>query len=144
MVLKLFINLLILSFGFLLFVQLLERNKKISFVEGFDQTESSTATSSATSSATTSTSTPTTSSSKTYQDYDKNKDPMILGEQNAGNIEFLKQQIGDIPALKTTLDSLLKRMDQLEEQMNNLTIQQNKAFQDLSGGSPPPPTTGLD
>jgi prefoldin subunit 5 len=69
---------------------------------------------------------------------------MILGEQNAGNIEFLKQQIGDIPALKTTLDSLLKRMDQLEEQMNNLTIQQNKAFQDLSGGSPPPPTTGLD
>lgn len=137
MVLKLFINLLILSFGFLLFVQLLERNKKISFVEGFDQTESSTAT-------TTMPTTPTPSSSKTYQDYDKNKDPMILGEQNAGNIEFLKQQIGDIPALKTTLDSLLKRMDQLEEQMNNLTIQQNKAFQDLSGGSPPPPTTGLD
>jgi len=139
MILKLFINLLILSFGFLLFVQLLERNKKISFVEGFDQTDPSTATS-----TTTMPTTPTPSSSKTYQDYDKNKDPMILGEQNAGNIEFLKQQIGDIPALKTTLDSLLKRMDQLEEQMNNLTIQQNKAFQDLSGGSPPPPTTGLD
>jgi len=143
MILKLFINLLILSFGFLLFVQLLERNKKISFVEGFDQTDPSTATTTTTM-PTTLTPTPTPSSSKTYQDYDKNKDPMILGEQNAGNIEFLKQQIGDIPALKTTLDSLLKRMDQLEEQMNNLTIQQNKAFQDLSGGSPPPPTTGLD
>ena len=141
MILKLFINLLILSFGFLLFVQLLERNNKISFVEGFDQTDPSTATATTTTSIPT---TPTPSSSKTYQDYDKNKDPMILGEQNAGNIEFLKKQIEDIPALKTTLDSLLKRMDQLEEQMNNLTIQQNKAFQDLSGGSPPPPTTGLD
>jgi len=123
MVLKLFINLLILFFGFLLLMQIWDRNMKKGCVEGFEQTESSTP------------------SKITYEEYAK--DPLILGEQNAGNIEYLKQQIGDIPAVKTTLDSLVKRMDQLEEQMNNLTAQQNKAFQDLSGGSPPT-TTGLE
>lgn len=60
-----------------------------------------------------------------YTDYAK--DPLILGQQNAGNIEYLKGQVSqlstdsiDIDKIQTNIDALQQQVDDLGQQMADL------------------------
>ncbi len=60
-----------------------------------------------------------------YTDYAK--DPLILGQQNAGNIEYLKERVTslssnsiDIDKIQTNIDALQQQVDDLGKQMADL------------------------
>lgn len=99
-------------------------------VEGLDQTDDST-------------------EGATYKEY--SDDPLILAQQNAGNIQSLKDQVDD---LLKTVDEMKPKQDQMQDQIeaNTNTIQsviqgQQDQGMDASGmNSDDPPTdiTGLD
>lgn len=85
----------------------------------------------------------------TYKEY--SDDPLILAQQNAGNIQSLKDQVDD---LLKTVDEMKPKQDQMQDQIeaNTNTIQsviqgQQDQGLDASGmNSDDPPTdiTGLD
>ena len=120
MIIKLLYRFLILFFIFLIIYQIIERN----IIEGIDETT-----------------TPVISPTPTYKEYAA--DPLILGEQNAGNISYLKSQTDDIPTFKKNITDLTTRVDNLEQQLAALGDQQNKAVQDMIG-TQSPETTGLN
>ena len=120
MLIKLLLLFLILFFILLIIIQIVERN----IIEGIDETT-----------------TPIISPSPTYKEYAA--DPLILGEQNAGNISYLKSQTDDIPSFKKKITDLTTRVDNLEQQLAALGEQQNKAVQDMIG-TQAPDITGLN
>ena len=119
---KMLLLFLIFFFIFLIIFQIVERN--INIIEGIDETT-----------------TPIISPSPTYKEYAA--DPLILGEQNAGNISYLKSQTDDIPTFKKNITDLTTRVDNLEQQLAALGEQQNKAVQDMIG-TQAPDITGLN
>jgi hypothetical protein len=116
MVIKLLLLFLIFFFIFLIIFQIIERNRNI--IEGIDET-----------------------TTPTYKEYAA--DPLILGQQNAGNINYLKSQTDDIPSFKKKITDLTTRVDNLEQQLAALGEQQNKAVQDMIG-TQDPGITGLN
>lgn len=71
-----------------------------------------------------------------YQEYNMN-DPnnaLILAKQNAGNIEFLKEQVESLNKLKTTVDDLSVRVTNLEQNVVDLMQQQKDYANELTGG----------
>ena len=70
-----------------------------------------------------------------YQNYD-DSDPMILSQQNAGNIEYLKQQIDSLLALKKEVKDTSENVEQLNSQILTLTQQQQLAATQLVGSEP--------
>jgi len=80
-----------------------------------------------------------------YKDYDTS-DPnnvMILAQQNAGNIEVLKQQFDKISGLKQHVEDMSGNIDNLTQQVNDLVqSQQDYLAQNLP--SEPPEVTGAD
>jgi hypothetical protein len=71
-----------------------------------------------------------------YQSYNLN-DPnnvLILAKQNAGNIDFLKQQVDTLNKMKTTLDDLTSRVTNLEQNVVDLMQQQKDYANELTGG----------
>ena len=71
-----------------------------------------------------------------YQQYNMN-DPnnvLILAKQNAGNIEFLKEQVDSLNKLKTTVDDLSVRVTNLEQNVVDLMQQQKDYANELTGG----------
>jgi septation ring formation regulator EzrA len=73
-----------------------------------------------------------------YKPYDMNNpnNALILGQQNAGNIEFLKGRIKDVDGVNTRLDSLEQNMDSMQEQIDALVQQQASFANDINGGEP--------
>jgi hypothetical protein len=160
-------NILIVIFVFLIAYQIYLEIDKPYLIEGMDtdtttntnSTTSSTPTTTtstpdttttpATSTPTTST-TPTTSSSSSstssYQDYgssDSATNALILAQQNAGNIEFLKQQIDSLLPLIAQVNTLNTEVDTISSQINDLAQQQEVYAAELVG-STPPQITGAD
>jgi hypothetical protein len=91
---------------------------------------------------TTSTNTDTTSSTNnsdaTYQPYNMN-DPnnaLILGQQNAGNIEYLKQRVQDLSGIKERVDNMQESINSLQTQVDGLVQQQADYAQELAGSQP--------
>jgi septal ring factor EnvC (AmiA/AmiB activator) len=78
-------------------------------------------------------------STTSYAEYDtKNPDnALILSQQNAGNIAYLKQQIDDLFKMKTTVDSLSEQVTALNTQVQGIAQQQADFAQQLGGSSPP-------
>jgi len=80
-----------------------------------------------------------------YKDYDTS-DPnnvMILAQQNAGNIEVLKQQFDKISGLKQHVEDMSGNVDNLTQQVNDLVqSQQDYLAQNLP--AEPPEITGAD
>ena len=80
-----------------------------------------------------------------YKDYDTN-DPnnvMILAQQNAGNIEVLKQEFEKISGLKQQVDDISGNMVNLTKQVDDLVqAQQDYLAQNLP--AEPPEVTGAD
>jgi len=71
-----------------------------------------------------------------YQTYNS-QDPLILAQQNAGNIEYLKGRIDDVQGMYKQVQDLSGNVVALQEQVNGLvTAQQDYATQ-MTGGVAP-------
>jgi peptidoglycan hydrolase CwlO-like protein len=99
------VNILIISFFFLILQQFLNSCKR----EGLEN------------------------SAGTYQNYPE--DPLILGKQNAGNIEVLKQEIIEIPELKKRVTNLEEDVKLLNDQIQGLNQQNADAVSAFSSST---------
>ena len=74
-----------------------------------------------------------------YQPYNVS-DPnnsLILAQQNAGNIEVLKDRINKFDGVKEKLDTMQQNIDSIQVQIDSLVQQQADFAQDLAGDTPP-------
>ena len=69
-------------------------------------------------------------SAGTYKDYPD--DPLILGKQNAGNIEVLKKEVDQIPDMKNRINSLEEDIKIINEQIIGLNEQNAEAVNSFS------------
>ena len=74
-----------------------------------------------------------------YKDY--NNDPMILAQQNAGNISVLKTQVDSLLGLDKKVQDLSANYTNLQEQVDNLILEQ-KSYNDQMVPSETPEITG--
>jgi hypothetical protein len=78
-----------------------------------------------------------------YKEYGGN-DPMILGQQNAGNIEYLKSRVDDLSNIKGDVETMKQDMQTIQIQVDGLVQQQADMATELSGGGEPVVVDGLD
>jgi TolA-binding protein len=71
-----------------------------------------------------------------YKPYDS-KDPMILAQQNAGNIEFLKQRMDSLQNMNQIVQDLSGNVQALQQQVNGLVTTQQQYATQMTGGEPP-------
>jgi len=78
-----------------------------------------------------------------YQSYDLNNpnNALILAQQNAGNIQVLKQQLDTVLGLGKKVQDLSSTVDTLNNQVTGL-MQQQKQTADAALPSSPPKITG--
>jgi hypothetical protein len=76
-----------------------------------------------------------------YTDYAK--DPLILGEQNAGNIEYLKGQFNRLSTDSINIDKLQTNIDALQQQVDDLGQQMTDLSQNMIS-STTPDTSAID
>jgi len=69
-----------------------------------------------------------------YQDYPT--DPLILGKQNAGNIQVLRGQINSLMTLNDTVTATNKRLDDVEKQVKGLLDAQQQTALDAMPNAP--------
>jgi hypothetical protein len=81
----------------------------------------------------------TTSPTQQYQPYDTNNpnNVLILAQQNAGNIQVLKQQLDKALGLEKTVQDMSGNLVTLTEQVTALMQQQQSAANALLPSSPP-------
>ena len=76
--------------------------------------------------------------SDAYKPYNMN-DPnnaLILGQQNAGNIEVLKGRIDKLDGVNAKVDTMQQNMNSMQVQIDSLVEQQASFVTNLSGGEP--------
>ena len=78
-----------------------------------------------------------------YKEY-SGDDPMILAQQNAGNIEYLKSRVDDLSNIKGDVDTMKQDMSTMQIQIDGLVQQQADMATELSGGGEPVSVDGLD
>ena len=79
----------------------------------------------------------------TYKEYDGD-DPMILGQQNAGNIAALKSQMDDILALKQEVTDMSLNMVKMSGQLNDFASAQSDKSDETVGTEEPSITGATD
>lgn len=62
---------------------------------------------------------------------------LMLAQQNAGNINYLKQRVEESSALREKVDEMKSSMDAMQIQINGLVQQQAEYAQELAGSAPP-------
>jgi len=74
-----------------------------------------------------------------YKDYDTNNpaNALILAQQNAGNIEYLKQRINAVQGMYDEVQDLSGNVYNLQEQVNSLMQSQQDYANQMTGGSAP-------
>lgn len=79
-----------------------------------------------------------------YQDYDTNdpKNVMILAQQNAGNIQVLKQQLDSLLELDKEVKDISGNVVLLQEQINNL-VQSQETYATQMAPATTPEITGV-
>jgi len=94
-------------------------NNKYSCIENFDNSDNN--------------------SNKQYVQYDTNNpsNSLILSQQNAGNIAYLKDRIDDIGNLSKTVQDLSGNYTTLQGQVNQLVLSQQQYTSQMTGGTPP-------
>ena len=70
-----------------------------------------------------------------YKPYDN--DPMILAQQNAGNIIVIKGQLDDMLGLKQQVQDLSSNVISLQSQVTSLVNSQNDYANQMTGGTEP-------
>ena len=153
-------NILIVIFVFLISYQIYLEILQPKLIEGMDSDTTTDTSTTPTTTTTSTTPTPTPSSSSSsnsnssssssstlaYQDYsssDSATNSMILAQQNAGNIEFLKQQIDSLLPLIAQVNTLNTEVDTMTTQINDLAQQQEEYAAELVGTTTPQ-ITGAD
>lgn len=79
----------------------------------------------------------------TYKEYD-GEDPLILGKQNAGNIQVLKTQMDEILALKQEVTDMSLNMIKMSGQINEFANAQAEKSDELVGTEEPTITGATD
>ena len=84
---------------------------------------------------------PSPSATSTYKDYNTSdpnnpNGPLILAQQNAGNIEYLKQRITELMGLQKQVTGISTNVDALNEQVAGLVQQQATYAQSIAGNKP--------
>jgi len=78
-----------------------------------------------------------------YQQYNTNNpnNLQILVQQNSGNIQYLKEQLGDVQSTQKNINSQLSDMSgnitQLQTQVNGIVASQQQYSNSINGGNPP-------
>ena len=78
-----------------------------------------------------------------YKEYDAN-DPMILSQQNAGNIAALKKQMDELLALKDDVYDMSLNMVEMSGQINDFADAQKQTSDDTIGTEDPNITGATD
>ena len=76
-----------------------------------------------------------TETEKTYKEYPS--DPLILGKQNAGNIEYLKGQVDNLSSNTTDINQMETTINSLQDQVNQLSTQFSQLSQSMISSEPP-------
>ena len=79
---------------------------------------------------------------KEYKDYPPNA--LILAQQNAGNIEYLKKKTDDLQNIQSVVNDLSGNVASLQQQVNGLVSAQQQMVTQMTGGSPPDITGAAD
>ena len=76
---------------------------------------------------------------ESYQSYDTNNpaNALILAQQNAGNIEYLKGRIQDVQGMNKQVQDLSGNVQTLQEQVTGLVTAQQQYATQMTGGTPP-------
>jgi hypothetical protein len=74
-----------------------------------------------------------------YQPYDTNNpaNALILSQQNAGNIEYIKQRLDSVQGLDKEVQDISGNVITLQDQVNQLVSAQQQYASQLTGGTPP-------
>ena len=74
-----------------------------------------------------------------YQTYDTNNpnNALILAQQNAGNISYLKERIDNVQDVFQQVQDLSGNIQTLQTQVNGLVQAQQDYANQMTGGSPP-------
>ena len=74
----------------------------------------------------------------TYQPYDTNNpnNALILGQQNAGNIEYLKQRVSKLESMQKEVNDISLNLISANQQIQGLVQQQQAAATQLVGDKP--------
>lgn len=81
-----------------------------------------------------------------YEPYDKN-DPnncMILAQQNAGNIDYLKSRMDEVANVKNDVNTMQQSMNSMQVQLDGLVQQNSNIASEIAGGSEPVNVSGLE
>jgi hypothetical protein len=75
----------------------------------------------------------------TYQPYDTNNpsNALILAQQNAGNISYIKQRLDSVQGMNQQLQDLSGNVVTLQGQVNTLVAAQKDYATQLTAGPPP-------
>jgi hypothetical protein len=81
-----------------------------------------------------------------YQQYDTNNpnNALILAQQNAGNIEYLKGRLNDVQGMSQQFQDLSGNVSSLQTQVDGLVQAQQDYANQMTGGSPPEITGATD
>jgi hypothetical protein len=76
---------------------------------------------------------------QSYQQYDTNNpsNALILAQQNAGNIEYIKQRMDAVQGMSQQFQDLSGNVASLQEQVNGLVSAQQQYASQISGGTAP-------
>jgi uncharacterized protein YoxC len=76
---------------------------------------------------------------QTYQQYDTNNpsNALILAQQNAGNIEYIKQRMDSVQGLYKQVQDISGNVQTLQDQVNGLVSAQQQYATQLTGGTAP-------
>jgi TolA-binding protein len=109
----LLINLLILFFIVLIFYQIFLAYLENNIIEGLDNQQ--------------------------YESYDTNNpnNALILAQQNAGNISFLKEQLDDLNGLNQEVQDISGNLIALQDQVLQIVSAQQNYSTQMTGGSVP-------
>ena len=81
-----------------------------------------------------------------YEPYDKN-DPnncLILAQQNAGNVDYLKSRMDELKTVKSDMNNLQQNVDSMQIQLDALVQQNSEMATELAGGTEPAEVSGLE
>jgi aromatic ring hydroxylase len=81
-----------------------------------------------------------------YRQYDKKiaDNTFLMAQQNAGNIEYLKQRIDAVQGLYEEVQDISGNVAALQDQMNGLLIAQQQYASQLTDGNSVPIITGTN
>lgn len=121
----LLIHILILFFIILIGYQIILANHVIEGLDNANNTSSTTNTAN--------------SSNASYNPYDTNNpnNALILAQQNAGNIDYLKQRFDSIQGVFQQVQDLSGNVATLQDQVNGLVSAQQQYATQMTGGTAP-------